>query len=236
MKRTLTILLLPWLCAVPLLAQAGDDEPGYAQILREKFVEGNPAFMSVIALTLVVGLALSIERIVYLRLSWTDATRFVDSLTSLLRGGDAAGAREKCRSTRGPVAALCYHALCHAEAGQGELERSVMAHGSLLAARLERGCSWITLCITIAPSLGFLGTVIGMVMSFDQIEAAGDINPTVVAGGMKVALITTIFGIIVAIILQVFYNYILSRIDHLTCDMEAAANSLLDTMGEMEKG
>ena len=111
-----------------------------------------------------------------------------------------------------------------------DVERSIVSFGAVQSARMERGCSWISLFITMAPALGFLGTVIGMVMAFDQIQQAGDISPTIVASGMKVALITTIFGIIVALILQVFYNYIITKIERITTQMEEAAVSLLDIL------
>ena len=143
---------------------------------------------------------------------------------------DIEGALAQCRDTRGPVASLCYEGLQRAGADLADIERSVAAYGTVQAAKLEKGCSWITLFIAMAPSLGFLGTVIGMVMAFEQIQMAGDINPTFVAAGMNVALITTIFGIIVALILQLFYNYILSKVDHLTAQMEESAICLLDSL------
>ena len=144
--------------------------------------------------------------------------------------GDVEGAKAQCRDTRGPVASICYQGLERIGESMDNVERSIVSYGSVQSANLERGCSWITLFIAMAPSLGFLGTVIGMVMAFDQIQTAGDISPTIVAAGMKVSLITTIFGIIVALILQVFYNYILSKIDHLTSQMEESAITLLDSM------
>jgi biopolymer transport protein ExbB len=144
--------------------------------------------------------------------------------------GDVEGAKQLCRNTRGPVASICYQGLLHIRESMDDIERSVMAYGSVQTATLENGCSWIKLFIAMAPSLGFLGTVIGMVMSFEQIQMAGDISPTIVASGMKVALITTIFGIVVALILQLFYSYITSKIEHLTSQMEESAVTLLDTI------
>ena len=146
--------------------------------------------------------------------------------------GDIEGAKELCRNTRGPVASICYQGLLRIKDTMGDIERSVSSYGSVQVANLEKGCSWITLFIAMAPSLGFLGTVIGMVMAFDQIQQAGDISPTIVASGMKVALLTTIFGIIVALILQVFYNYILSKIEHITSQMEESAISLMDIIAK----
>jgi len=149
---------------------------------------------------------------------------------SKLMADDVEGAKTLCRNTRGPVASICYQGLERIEEPIEDIERSVASYGSVQSSNLEKGCSWITLFIAMAPSLGFLGTVIGMVMAFDQIQTAGDISPTIVAAGMKVALITTIFGIIVALILQIFYNYILSKIEHLTSQMEESAISLLDSV------
>ena len=151
-------------------------------------------------------------------------------LEAKISTGDIEAAKDQCRETRGPVASICYQGLVRIDESIDNIERSVASYGSVQAANLEKGCSWITLFIAMAPSLGFLGTVIGMVMAFDQIQSAGDISPTIVASGMKVALITTIFGIIVALILQLFYNYILSKIEHLTAQMEESAIALLDSV------
>ncbi len=201
---------------------------GFHNQLKRKFVEGSAGFMSLVALALVLGLALCIERIIYLTLSEINAKKLLMDIEKKVELNDIEGAKSLCRDTRGPVASICYQGLMHIREGMDDVERSIESYGSVQAAKLEKGCSWITLFIAIAPSLGFLGTVIGMVMSFDQIQEAGDISPTIVASGMKVALITTIFGIIVALILQVFYNYILSKIEHLTSQMEESAISLMD--------
>ena len=203
---------------------------GWQQSLKKKFIEGNAGFMSLVAIALVLGLAFCIERIIYLSLSEINAKRFMADLEDKIDADDLEGAMEQCRNTRGPVASICYQGLLRADDSLDNVERSVAAYGSVQAANLEKGCSWITLFIAMAPSLGFLGTVIGMVMAFDQIQMAGDISPTIVAAGMKVALITTIFGIIVALVLQLFYNYILSKIDHLTSQMEESAIVLLDAV------
>jgi biopolymer transport protein ExbB len=177
---------------------------------------------------LVLGLAFCIERVIYLTLAEVNYTKLIDGIQKKVDANDIEGAKTLCRNTRGPVASICYQGLMRFEQGVDEVERSVTAYGSVQATYLEKGCSWITLFIAMAPSLGFLGTVIGMVMAFDDIQKAGDISPTIVAGGMKVALITTIFGIIVALILQLFYNYILSKIEAITANMEEATISLLD--------
>lgn len=196
--------------------------------LKTKFIEGDAGFMSLVAIALVFGLAFCIERIIYLSLAEINSKKLMAEIEEKLKVGDLEGAKAICRDTRGPVASICYQGLMRFNEGVEDVERSVTAYGSVQAGYLEKGCSWITLFIAMAPSLGFLGTVIGMVMAFDQIQTAGDISPTIVAGGMKVALITTIFGIIVALILQIFYNYILSKIEEITSNMEEATISLLD--------
>lgn len=210
--------------------QSLQQSTGFHQSLKRKFIEGNAGFMSLVALALVLGLAFCIERIIYLSLSEIDAKRFVGKLEDMIESGDIEGAKTLSRDTRGPVASICYQGLLRIDDSIDNIERSVTSYGSVQSANLEKGCSWITLFIAMAPSLGFLGTVIGMVMAFDQIQEAGDISPTIVAAGMKVALITTIFGIIVALVLQVFYNYILSKIEHITAQMEESAISLLDAI------
>lgn len=211
-------------------AVAPVESQGFYKSLKTKFIEGNAGFMSLVALALVLGLAFCIERMIYLSLSEINAKRFMRDLDRRLMEGDVEGAKTQCRETRGPVASICYQGLERIDEPIDNVERSVQSYGSVQSANLEKGCSWITLFIAMAPSLGFLGTVIGMVMAFDQIQTAGDISPTIVASGMKVALITTIFGIIVALILQIFYNYILSKIDHLTAQMEESAITLLDSI------
>lgn len=212
-----------------LVADTNDSE-SFHQSLKTKFIEGNAGFMSLVALALIIGLAFCIERILYLSLSEINAKKFMARLDEMIAEDDVEGAKTLCRETRGPVASICYQGLERVEESIDNIERSIVSYGSVQAANLEKGCSWITLFIAMAPSLGFLGTVIGMVMAFDQIQMAGDISPTIVASGMKVALITTIFGIIVALILQIFYNYILSKIEHLTAQMEESAISLLDSL------
>jgi biopolymer transport protein ExbB len=196
--------------------------------LKTKFIEGGADFMSLVAIALVLGLAFCIERIVYLSLAEVNTKKLLESLEEKLNAGDVEGAKDIARNTRGPVASICYQGLLRINEDLDAIERSITSYGAVQATYLEKGCSWITLFIAMAPSLGFLGTVIGMVMAFDQIQQAGDISPTVVAGGMKVALITTIFGIVVALILQVFYNYILSKIEAITSQMEDASITLMD--------
>ena len=207
-------------------------QEGMHQLLKDMFVEGSVGFMSLVAIALVLGLAFCIERIIYLSLSEINAKKLLEDIEKKVEEGDVEGAKTLCRNTRGPVASICYQGLLRINEKMDDIERSIMSYGSVQLAKLEKGCSWITLFIAIAPSLGFLGTVIGMVMAFDQIEEAGDISPTIVAAGMKVALITTIFGIIVALVLQVFYNFVLSRIDRLTIQMEEGAIMLMDIIAK----
>ena len=213
-------------------AMANDGELGFHDQLKNKFVEGDPKYMSLVAFVLVLGLALCVERIIYLTLSEINTKKLLADIEKKVEANDVEGAKSICRDTRGPVASVCYQGLLHINESAEDIERSIISYGSLLTARLERGCSWIKLCIAVAPSLGFLGTVIGMVMAFDQIQAEGDISPTIVAEGMKVALITTIFGIIVALILQVFYNFVNTRIERLTMQMEEGAINLMDIIAK----
>lgn len=204
------------------------ESQGFHKLLKEKYIEGSAGFMSFVALALVLGLSFCIERIIYLTLSEINAKKLMNDIESRIKENDIEGAKALCRDTRGPVASICYQGLLRIDSTIDDIERSITSYGSVQAANLEKGCSWITLFIAMAPSLGFLGTVIGMVMAFEQIQQAGDISPTIVAAGMKVALITTIFGLIAALIMQVFYNYILSKIEQITCQMEESAISLLD--------
>jgi len=212
----------------PVAEEVPVEEGSIHKTLKTKYIEGGAGFMSLVAVALVIGLAFCIERIIYLSLAEVNTKKLMAKVEAALAKGDVEGAKTICRNTRGPVASICYQGLMRIDEGVDVVERSVVSYGGVQSAYLEKGCSWITLFIAMAPSLGFLGTVVGMVQAFDDIEAAGDISPTVVAGGMKVALITTIFGIVVALILQVFYNYILSKIESLTSDMEDSSITLLD--------
>ena len=209
-----------------------EEEEGLHKTLKTKFIEGNAGFMSLVAIALVLGLAFCIERVIYLTLAQVNTRKFLAALAEKVKANKVDEAIEYCAGTRGPVAQISKKAMqCLASDDQNDIatiERSINIEAEVQGAYLEENCSWITLFIAMAPSLGFLGTVIGMVQAFDDIERAGDISPTVVAGGMKVALITTIFGIVVALILQVFYNYVLSRVEALNSNMEEAAMSLLD--------
>ena len=208
-----------------------EEEENLHKTLKTKFIEGDAGFMSLVAIALVLGLAFCIERVVYLSLAQVNTRKFCADLAALVAAGKIDQAIAKAKATRGPVAQLGRKAMeCLNSNDQNDMatiERTINMEAEVQGAYLEENCSWITLFIAMAPSLGFLGTVIGMVMAFDDIQKAGDISPTVVAGGMKVALITTIFGIVVALILQVFYNFILARVEALTSNMEEAAQELL---------
>ena len=209
---------------------SGSGEQPLNQALKQKFIEGGPAFMSLIIICLIIGLALAIERILYLSFSKINTKKLVAKAEDALKEGGIEKATEVCRNTRGPVDSIFYQDLLRYDPGLAVVEKTIVSHGSVQQSQLESGLSWISLFIAIAPSLGFLGTVIGMINAFDAIQAAGDISPNVVAGGMKVALITTVGGLIVAMILQVFYNYILAKIESITIDMEDSSISLIDVL------
>ena len=217
--------------AAPVVAEEGG---GIHKELKVKYIEGSAFFMSFISIALVIGLAFCIERIIYLSLAEINTKKFVTSIEVAMEKGDVEAAKDIARNTRGPIASIYYQGLMRLDQGVDVVEKSVVSYGGVQAGYLEKGCSWITLFIAMSPSLGFLGTVIGMVQAFDKIQQVGDISPTVVAGGMKVALITTIFGLIAALILQVFYNYILSKIEALTSDMEDSSVTLLDMVVKYE--
>ena len=222
------------LTAEDLLKGTGEDVPFHQQI-KSYFIQGGPAFMSAIILCLILGLALAIERILYLSFAKTNTKKLIAKVEDALAEGGVEKAKDVCRDTKGPVASIFYDGLLHYDEGLDVVEKRIASSGGVQMSLMENNLSWISLFIAIAPSLGFLGTVIGMVKAFDAIEAAGDISPNIVAGGMKVALITTVGGLIVAMILQVFYNYILSRIDALSIDMEEASINLVDALAKYEQ-
>ncbi len=200
------------------------------QVLKQKFMEGGVEWMSPLLLCLVLGLAIVIERVIYLNLSSTNTKKLLTKVEAALASGGVEAAKDVCRNTRGPVASIFYQGLSRSEEGIDVVEKSVSAYGSIQASRLESGMSWISLFIAVAPMLGFMGTVVGMIDAFDSIEAAGDIAPSMVAGGIKVALLTTVGGLIVAVILQFFYNYLLAKIDSIVISMEDASISLVDIL------
>ena len=218
--------------AAPAETLDGPEEVPMHQALKTKFIEGGAGFMALVIACLILGLALCIERILYLAFSKTNTKKLLAKIEEALQNGGVAAATDVCRNTRGPVASIFTQALLRLADGQSleEVEKSVVSYGGVESSKMEQNLSWISLFIAIAPSLGFLGTVIGMIQAFDAIMVAGDMSPAVVAGGMKVALITTVGGLIVAVILQIFYNYILSQVESLTIEMEDASISLMDIL------
>lgn len=211
-------------------AAANEEGKSVHNQLKQKFIEGGPGFMTSILACLIFGLAFAIERVLYLNMATTNTKKLLSKVEDAMANGGVEAAKEVCRNTRGPVASIFYQGLDRSGEGVDVAEKSIVAYGSIQATLLEKNLSWIGLFIALGPMLGFLGTVIGMIQAFDAIEVAGDISPTLVARGIKIALITTVFGLIVAIILQVFYNYCLSKIDSIINNMEDASISLIDIL------
>lgn len=211
-----------------------EENKSFHQVLKEKFIEGGAEFMGIILLCLILGLAIVIERIIYLNMATTNTKKLLANVEDALNSGGVDAAKEVCRNTSGPVASIFYQGLDRSHEGIEMVEKSVISYGSVQMGLLEKGVSWISLFIALAPMLGFMGTVIGMIGAFDAIEAAGDISPSLVAGGIKVALLTTVFGLIVAIILQIFYNYIIAKVDSIVNDMENASIGLVDLLMKHE--
>jgi len=208
-----------------------ESAPSITQLIKQKFIEGGPEFMALVLICLILGLALAIERIIYLNLATTNTDKLLEEVEEALNTGGIEAAKEVCRNTRGPVASIFYQGLERSSEGIDMAEKAVVAYGSVQMGLLEKGLSWIGLFIALAPMLGFMGTVIGMIQTFDKIQSAqGEVNPSDLAGGIKVALITTVSGLVVAIILQIFYNYIVSKIDSLVNQMEDASISLIDLL------
>ena len=211
------------------------EEKGFHQELKERFVEGGPAFMGIVLLCLILGLAFAIERIIYLNLATTNTKKLADNVEDALKSGGIDAAKEVCRNTKGPVASIFYQGLDRVDEGIESAEKAVIGYGGVQMGLLEKNISWLSLFIALAPMLGFMGTVIGMIGAFDAIAVANDISPGVVAVGIKVALLTTVFGLIVAIILQVFYNYIISKVDSIVNNMEDASITLIDLLVKYKK-
>ncbi|MDR9401358.1 MAG: MotA/TolQ/ExbB proton channel family protein [Psychroflexus sp.] len=209
---------------------SAEESKGFTQELKRRFIEGGPVFMGIVLLCLILGLAIAIERIIYLNFATTNTKKLASSVEDALSSGGVDSAKEVCRNTRGPVASIYYQGLDRMDEGVEAAEKAVVAYGGVQMGQLEKNVSWVSLFIAIAPMLGFMGTVIGMIKAFDKIEAAGDMQPSLVAGGIKVALLTTVFGLIVAIILQIFYNYIIAKIDSIVNDMEDASIKLIDML------
>ena len=207
-----------------------EEEETVHQIIKEKFMQGGPEFMGIVLLCLILGLALAIERIIYLNMATTNSTKLLNNVEGALQNGGIDAAKEVCRNTRGPVASIFYQGLDRSNEGLEQVEKSIVAYGSVQMGLLEKGLSWISLFIALAPMLGFMGTVIGMIDAFDAIEAENNISPGLVAGGIKKALLTPVFGLIVAIILQIFYNYLVSKVDSIVNDMEDSSIKLVDIL------
>ena len=214
---------------------AAAEEVTFTQSMKKRFIEGDPIWMSPVLLCLILGLAIAIERIIYLNLSTINTKKFVSEVESALNSGGIEAAKEVAKNTAGPVASIFYQGLERSSHGLESAEKSIVAYGGVQMGQLEKNVSWVSLFIALAPMLGFLGTVIGMIVAFDQIESAGSMEPSLVAGGIKVALLTTVFGLIVAMILQVFYNYITAKIDSIVNDMEDASISLVDMLSDYFK-
>jgi biopolymer transport protein ExbB len=224
--------------AAPVAQEVAEEEEVQAtfhQVIKQKFIEGGAGFMGIVLLALILGLAIAIERIIYLHLSTTNTDKLIKEVEEALASGGVEEAKEVCRNTRGPVASIFYQGLDRMDEGIEMVEKSVVSYGGVQMGLLEKNISWISLFIALAPMLGFMGTVIGMIASFDSIEAAGNISPTIVAKGIKQALLTTVFGLIVAIILQIFYNYIVSKVDSIVNKMEDASITLIDMLVKYKK-
>jgi len=236
MKKVFSILALTGLMflssAQSIYAQTEQvvEDKTFHQVLKQRFIEGGPFFMGIVLVTLILGLAIAIERIIYLNMASQNTDKLVNSVEEAMSSGGVEAAKELCRNTKGPVASIFYQGLDRMDEGVDAAEKAVVAYGGVQMGLLEKNVSWLSLFIALAPMLGFMGTVIGMISAFDSIEAAGDISPAVVAGGIKVALLTTVFGLVVAIILQIFYNYIISKIDSIVNNMEDASIKLVDLL------
>lgn len=208
------------------------EEKTFHQVIKQKFIEGDPGFMAFVVVCLVLGLALAIERIIYLAMATSNSKKLIAQVEEALASGGVEAAKEVCRNTSGPVASIFYQGLLRQPEGVEAVEKAVVSYGGVQMALLEKGVSWISLFIALAPMLGFMGTVIGMIKAFDDIAQAANLNISIVAGGIGVALITTVSGLIVAMILQVFYNYIVAKIDSIVMDMEEASIELVDLVSE----
>lgn len=213
-------------------AAEADEEPTltFVQTLKQKYIEGDVLWMTPVLICLIIGMALSIERVVYLNIATINTTKFLNDVESTLKSKGVDAAKELCRNTRGPIGSIFFQGLDRSEEGLDMVEKSVVAYGGVQMGNLEKGLSWLQLFIALSPMLGFLGTVIGMIQAFDKIVKDGQVSPTTVADGIKVALLTTVFGLIAAIFLQIFYNYITSKIDGLVNEMEDASISLIDML------
>ncbi len=214
----------------PAEEEAAAAEESFHYVIKQKFIEGGWEWMSPVLICLIIGLAIVVERVIYLNMASTNNDKLLAKIEDALKSGGVDAAKEVCRNTRGPVASIFYQGLDRAHEGIDIVEKSIVSYGSVQMGQMERGLIWISLFIALAPMLGFMGTVVGMISAFDAIEAAGDISPSLVAGGIKVALLTTVAGLIVAVLLQIFYNYLVSKVDSLVNGMEDASISLVDIL------
>lgn len=227
---TVALAVLPGITFAQEAAAATVEVVSWDKVLLNKFIEGGAGFMSTVLIALILGLAFCIERIITLSLASTNTKKLLDKVDENLKVGNVEGAKEVCKANRSPIASIMHQGLERVDGGVDSVEKAVVAYGSVEMGNLEKGLTWISLFIALAPMLGFMGTVIGMIDAFDAIQQAGDISPTVVAAGIKVALLTTVFGLIAAIILQIFYNYIVTRIDSIVNDMEGSSITFVDML------
>lgn len=214
---------------------AAEAKKTFTQVLKEQFIAGGPEFMGIVLLCLILGLAVAIERIIYLNLSTTNTNKLKAAVEEALSSGGVEAAKEVCRNTKGPVASIFYQGLDRASEGVDSAEKAVVAYGGVQMGQLEKNVSWLSLFIAIAPMLGFMGTVIGMIQAFQKIAAVGNLSASLIAGDIQVALLTTVFGLITAIILQIFYNYIIAKIDSIVNDMEDSSIALIDMLAAYKK-
>jgi len=239
MKKLFTILGMTLFGAInTTFAQEATETAeklGFQQILKKYFIEGGPFFMGIVLITLILGLAIAIERIIYLNMASTNTKKLVNNIENALNDGGIEAAKEVARNTRGPVASIFYQGLDRSSEGVDAAEKAVVAYGGVQMGLLEKNVSWLSLFIALAPMLGFMGTVIGMIGAFNNIQASNEMSPGTVAGGIKVALLTTVFGLIVAIILQIFYNYIVAKIDGIVNNMEDSSIQLIDLLVKYKK-
>ena len=218
-----------------MMQDAAEESVGFTQVLKEQFIQGGPAFMGIVLLCLILGLAVAIERIIYLNMASTNSAKLKQQVEDALASGGVEAAKEVCRNTKGPVASIFYQGLDRVGEGLDSAEKAVVSYGGVQMGQLEKNVSWLSLFIAIAPMLGFMGTVIGMIQAFQKIAAVGNLSASLIAGDIQVALLTTVFGLITAIILQIFYNYIIAKIDSIVNDMEDSSISLIDMLAAHKK-
>ncbi|MDT0539161.1 MotA/TolQ/ExbB proton channel family protein [Croceitalea sp. P059] len=218
-----------------MIQDAEETSKGFTQVLKEQFIQGGPAFMGIVLLCLILGLAVAIERIIYLNMASTNSSKLKQQVEDALASGGVEAAKEVCRNTKGPVASIFYQGLDRIGEGLESAEKAVVSYGGVQMGQLEKNVSWLSLFIAIAPMLGFMGTVIGMIAAFQKIAAVGNLSASLIAGDIQVALLTTVFGLITAIILQIFYNYIIAKIDSIVNDMEDSSISLIDMLAAHKK-